>query len=471
MEDLLFKSLIQINMEIDRGNVLPSEIVSASLKRIEALDSKLGSFITVDSDGAQEAAVEADLRARSGNRLSPLDGIPVSVKDMLNTKGLRTTYGAAALQNRIPTHDDLSIINLRQAGAIVIGKTNTPEYANAPETHGKFQPVANNPWDLSKTAGGSSGGAAAAVSARLSPWAVATDSGGSARLPASLCGVVGYKPSQGVVPEGDGQRHVYQRTLTTGPMATRVSDVQVLFRALAGHYSSLQGPSSSNVSVRGDKAHGARIAWAPSLGFGDLSADVRAALEAAVGELRAGGLNVETRSYDLSTPSPFEALFTLLSVYTPMRFGAADDVSGGTTDYAKQFIDEGAAASGIDLASALGARDILRAQVDTIFRQHDILLAPSVAVGAWNHGDPPRELNHKRVDHWGEIPYGLWPNLSLFSLTGHPALSLPVGFTSDGLPVGIQIIGRRFDDEYLLRVANLCEAIIPNALNVPACVS
>lgn len=456
MTDAIDLNLSQVNAEIDSGKLLPSELVAASLEKIALSNSEIGAFISVNDGEAIASSKVADQRAKRGARFGPLDGIPISVKDTINTKGLTTTYGAKKFRTRVPSYDDPVVRKLRSAGAIIIGKTNTPEFAKSPDTFGDFQPRCNNPWDVSRSPGGSSGGAAASVAAGVAPWAIATDSGGSIRLPSALCGVVGFKPSQGAVPEAPGSYRggpVFQRTLTTGPIARSVSDIATIY-------------STIRCSDAGDAARklssSLRIAWVPNFGLGSVDKRILRQLRVVMGLMEDSGHRINELDLDWSDPDPFWALFTLLSIYTPMRFNYDEPATDSKemTDYAAQFVEVGSSATAVDMAQALGIRDLLISRFRGIFDDYDVVITPSVGVEAWRHSEHPLVVDGERVAIWGDIPYGLWANLSIVSLSGNPALSLPVGVGENGLPIGIQIIGNYNEDYSLIDAAKRIDSIL-----------
>src|SRR5262245_52440918 len=292
--------------QIRTKQVSPVAVVDAVLQRIEALQPKVNAFITVTADEAREAARRAETAVMKGEALGPFHGVPFSVKDLVFTRGVRTTMGSLIFADQVPGEDAVPVRRLREAGAILVGKTTTPEFGHKPLTDSPLFGATRNPWDLSRTGGGSSGGAAVAVATGQAPLALGTDGGGSIRLPASCCGIVGLKPTLGRVPHVH-QADLFSTTSYIGPMTRTVAEASACFDAIVGFD---PGDPYSRPEPRDDPrdvdVRGRRIGWLPRVGNRLVDPDVLAACGAAVGHLEGGGGEAETVEVDFAS---FERAF------------------------------------------------------------------------------------------------------------------------------------------------------------------
>jgi aspartyl-tRNA(Asn)/glutamyl-tRNA(Gln) amidotransferase subunit A len=446
---------------IRRGDVSSAELVRAVFERIDAHDERVGAYVTLDRERALADADAAD-RAPGDGR-GPLHGVPISVKDLIQTAGLRTTYGSALFKDFVPTEDACVVTRLRAAGAVIVGKTATSEFGTGAETWTTFGPRCNNPWDLERTAGGSSGGAGAALAAGMGSIALGSDSGGSIRLPAAWCGVTGLKPTFGRVPSPPGQRPIDHPVETTGPLARTVEDLALVMDVIAGYdpsdlsSSKLPVPSYRE-ELRADRP--LRIDWTPDAGLGTSDADVLAALGAAASGLGSAGVDVRSSTLHIGEPHPFMAMYVLVS---SAGAGRLDEVLEGRLDeltpYAREFLTIGLSRLGSEYVRALHEAKRLRALVDDALGDADAIMLPSTAVTAWRHGQPPSIVGGEPVAEFGGIAYGGLPFLALANLTGHPAVNVPIGLDANGLPIGAQLIGRHFGEPALLRAAAAVEAV------------
>ncbi len=466
--DLCYASASTLRDLYLRREVSPVEVVSAVLGRVEEVDPKVNAFVTVLADEAMREArrAESELVRSRPEDLRPLFGVPVTVKDLVDTAGVRTTYGSRHYAEHVPAVDALSWARLKAAGAILIGKTTTPEFGMLGVTESPLTGVTNNPWDLGKTVGGSSGGAAAAVAAGMAPLAWGTDGGGSIRIPASCCGVVGLKASMGRIPVL-GECNVYDSVNTGGPMARITSDVAMMLQAVAGpdERDPLSLPASDVDYVAGIRAasvRGLRIATSLDLGTGPVASAVRELFEASVAVFGEGlGAEVDTVRVDLPDPVDY-----FLSYWSPETAG---------------FIEEMIVEAGYDLrdshpllaelaerAHTMSAYDYWHVAVETrgriaaalaeVFRDHDLLLTPTMPLPPFPHPGPaagPTEIDGVSVERPAIDFHRL---TEPFSHAGLPAISVPCGFTADGLPVGLQIVGRHHDDLGVLVAAAAFEA-------------
>ncbi|HEV3348851.1 MAG TPA: amidase family protein [Methylomirabilota bacterium] len=446
--------------------VSPVAVVEAVLARIEALQPTVNAFITVTAEEARAAARRAEAAVMAGERLGPLHGVPFSVKDLLPTRGVRTTMGSLIFADQVPAEDAVPVRRLREAGAILVGKTTTPEFGHKPLTDSPLFGATRNPWDLSRTAGGSSGGAAAAVVSGQAPLALGTDGGGSIRLPASCCGIVGLKPTLGRVPHVS-QADLFSSTSYIGPMARTVAETAACFDAIAGFdagdpYSRPEpADDPRDVTVRG-----LRVGWLPRVGNRLVDAEVLAATEAAVRHLEAGGAQVETLDEDVRA---FEQTFLIgLQAGLAARVGAHMAAFGDkVAPSLRESIERGARWTAVDWVNALGQRTAMYRRVNALLRRFDVLLSPTLS-------RPALAVDHDAFqsitiggEEAGSIRGAWYPYLWPFNLSGHPALSLPCGVAADGLPIGLQIVGPWYGDRRVLALAGHLERERPCARPMP----
>lgn len=434
------------------GRVLSSvELVDAILDRIARLDPVLTAFVTVDHDGALAAARAADRALAAdpaAHHARPLLGIPVSVKDLTATAGLRTTRGRTALGDHVPEEDAPAVARLRAAGAVVVGKTNTSEDGWSGGCVNELVGATRNPWDLARSPGGSSGGAGAAVAAGLGPVATGTDGAGSVRIPAAFCGVVGFKPTFGVVPylpvSTDQLSHL-------GPLTRTVSDAVLLLDVLAGPdprdpYSISDPPSASETTPL-------RIGWLDGLGSPPPDDEVRTIARAAAAALAECGHDVV--AIEPPFPDPYDMLVTILAAADA---AAHADEPERVDPGRRPVVAHGARLSATALFAAMDARATLHEQARRCMERVDLLAMPTVPTTPFPyaaHG--PKPLPDK-----GALPWLGWtPNTYPFNLTGQPAVSVPAGLTAAGLPVGLQLVGRRRADRTVLRAAAQLELVRP----------
>ena len=452
--------------QIRTKELSPVAVVDAVLKRIAALQPTVNAFITVTADEARDAARRAEAAVMAGDRLGPFHGVPFSVKDLLFTKGIRTTMGSRIFADQVPGEDAVPVRRLREAGAILVGKTTTPEFGHKPLTDSPLFGATRNPWDLSRTAGGSSGGAAAAVVTGQGPLALGTDGGGSIRLPAACCGIVGLKPTLGRVPHVH-QADLFSSTSYIGPMTRSVAEAAACFDAIAGldagdPYSRPEPPDDPrDVEVRG-----LRVGWLPRVGNRLVDPDVLASCEAAARHLESQGAQVETVDEDFA---PFERAFLvflqggLAARVGPHMAAFGDQVAKSL----RESIERGARWSAVDWANAVAQRTTVYRRVCALFRRFDVLLSPALGRPALAVDHDPYEPIAIAGESAGSIRGAWYPYLWPFNLSGHPALSLPCGWSSDGLPIGLQIVGPWHADRRVLALAAHLERERPCARPMP----
>lgn len=455
-DDLAFMPATELAAAIRARKVSPVEVVEAVLTRIGALNPRLNAYSTLTSEAARGAARAAEAAVMRGDRLGPLHGVPVSVKDLVITQGVRTTFGSRIHAEYIPEEDAPSVERLKAAGAILVGKTTTPEFGWKGVTDSPLLGVSRNPWNLERTPGGSSGGAGAAVAAGLAPLAVGTDGGGSIRIPGSFCGVFGLKPTYGLVP-------AYPASATgtlshVGPMTRTVRDAALMLQVMAGpdDRDPLSFPSTGQdlTAGLGGEIRGLRVAWSPTLGYAAVDPEVRSVTEAAVKCFEGLGCHLEPIERVFEDPDP---------IWSPLFYGG---IAGRLHDSLEewrdrmdpglvQVVEEGSRISAVQLGQATSARAAFTQEVRKLFTGYDLLLTPTLAVPPFTAGleRPPAKRGGSRLA-WVAFTYP-------FNLTGHPAATVPCGFTQDGLPIGLQIVGRRLADFTVLRAAAAFEAAAP----------
>lgn len=427
------------------------------------MNPRLNAYCTVTADAARTAARAAEAAVLRGDPLGPLCGVPFSVKDLVITRGVRTAFGSRIYEHHIPDEDAPVVERLCTAGAIMVGKTTTPEFGWKGATDSPLTGISRNPWDLTKTPGGSSGGAAAAVAAGLAPLAVGTDGGGSIRIPASFCGVFGLKPTCGLVP-------VYPTPNTgtlshVGPMTRSVRDAALMLQVLAGpdDRDPLSFPATGIDFTDGldDGIRGLRVAWSPTFGYAKVAPEVRVLAEAAARRFQDFGCQVEEVERAFADPDPIWAPLFYAGVAArlePFLAEWRDRIDPGLLEV----VEEGNRLSGVELSKASFARAAFYQEVRQFFQRFDLLLSPTLAVPPFAAGmeRPPDYPAGSRLS-WVAFTYP-------FNLTGHPAATVPCGFTADGLPIGLQIVAGRLQDHLVLRASATFEAAMPWAEKRPA---
>lgn len=458
-EELSWGSALELVELVRTKQVSPVEITEVLLERIATLNPRLGAFCLVAEDYARRAAREAEIAVVKREPLGALHGVPISIKDVLFTRGLRTTGGSRLFAEAVPEEDSVGVARVRAAGAVILGKTNTSEFGHKAVTDNPLFGPTRNPWNLALTPGGSSGGAAAAVGSGLGPLALGTDGGGSLRIPAAFCGVFAFKPSWGRVPQHPGFPG-YEGLLVTGPITRTVTDAALLLDVVAGgddrDRHSLPRERGSYLEGCDDEIKGLHVAWSPDLGYAAVDPRVQALCESAAAEFESLGCHVEVVNPGWDNP---EQIFGTLVAAQFHAYWAehlpADEARLDPT--LVKFIGRGATVSARDYVRATESIKTYWAEVQSFLARFDLLLTPTVAVPPFAvDAGPPREIAGQRVSALGWMPFG-FP----FNLTGQPAASVPAGFTDEGLPVGLQIVGRRLADRTVLAASAAFERACP----------
>lgn len=461
---LAFLSAIDIAERIRQGEISCVDVMRDVLRRAEQSQAVLNAFATIDNNKAMLAARKADEALAQGDNIGPLHGVPVSVKDIINTAGLRTAWGSRLMVDNVPETDALAVQRLKAAGAIVFAKTTTSEFAHKLLTDSPLHGLTRNPWNLARTPGGSSGGSAAAVAAGIGPLSLATDAGASTRLPAACTGIVGLKPTLGVIPHNQVP-DAFNNFIHLGVMARSVSDAALMLDVLAGAHAadpySLAAPAPNAArALASGRLERQRIAWRPLVGNTLLDNEVRKNCEDSLAIFRELGWTVDTVEEPVENAEP--AWRVLQQSHWAARF--FDRINQVAPKLDPSFV-EGIRAGGVYTAQQLLRATYKRTEyfraVQSWFAKYDLVLTPTMS-------RPALEVTHRALDpieisgrDAGDMRQSWAPYLNLFDLTGHPAVSVPAGWTEDGLPVGIQIVGRWHSDPLVLRAAAVLEAAKP----------
>jgi len=455
MNDLVWKSMLELARLIRAKEVSPVEVAQAHLDRAGALDGKLKAYITVTADAALEAARAAEAAAMAGETLGALHGVPVALKDLYCTRGVKTTGGSKILGDWIPSEDATVVSRLAGAGAILLGKLNMHEFAYGPEGLNSHYGTAWNPWDAGahRICGGSSSGSGAAVAAGLCPGTLGSDTGGSIRIPASLCGISGMKPTYGrvsragVLPLAWSLDHV-------GPMCRSAADCALMLGVMAGY--DPRDPTTSVLPVPDYMAaltgvvKGLRVGVLRASFMDSAAAAPRQAVEQAVKTLE--GLGATVREATLDTVKLAAAAATAVVAAEAYAYHEPW-IKARPKDYGadvRERVRAGAFFSGADYVNGQRVRALIRNDVDAALATLDVLVAPTTPISATPVGVDTVEINGEKQP----VRQSLIRLTRPFNLTGHPAASVPCGFTAEGLPIGLQIIGRPFDEATVFRVAD-----------------
>ena len=486
-KDLCFLPATELAARIRRRDLSPVEVVKAYLGRIEDRNPSINAYTLVLADSALDSAREAETAVMSGRPLGPLHGVPVAIKDLDDFAGAPTSMGSLAVQNRVPKTSAAAVERLTRAGAIVLGKTNTPEFGHKGITDNlRFGPT-STPWKVGFNSGGSSGGSAAAVADGLAALGQGTDGGGSVRIPAAFSGVVGFKPSFGRVPSvtrPDG--FLWSHPLVhIGPLARTVGDAALMTAVMAGPHAGdpLSLPDDGVDYRRGAAESGRRFRVAFSPRLGDFPVDERVAtvVSSAVETLRA--TRIEVDEVELDFKAGHDTLAGLWVRVISVHYAAIarhwkddgidllGDHGSKLTPHFRQMMIDAQKISAVDHA----LDDVLRTGVfdglQAVFDNYDLIVSPTLAippVANATNGNTigPTEINGDSVD-----PLIGWCMTFPINFTGHPAISVPAGLTVEGLPVGLQIIGRRYADENVLALASRFEQARPWLQSYPGVVS
>lgn len=462
---LYYRSALEIAGAIRLGEISPVDVLDSVAARIESTEPMLNAFITLDLERARKRAKRAEQELDQGHPVGPLHGVPFSVKDLLDTEGLRTTFGSFAFEHNVPTRTVRAVRRLEEAGAVLLGKTTTPEFGHKPLTEAPLFGRTVNPWDVNLTSGGSSGGSAAAVAAGCGPLAVGTDGGGSTRIPAAACGVVGVKQTLGVVPH-DQTTDVFGLLAYIGPIARTVADAGLALEVMSGpdsadpHSYGREIAGTAAAALHGLSVRGMRVGYLPFLGNERIDSETARLVEEGVGILEKEGAHVEV--VEESLPPSYHIWGPLTFSIWAQRFGRHEETLGDRmSESLRRWMAEGRRVSALDVQSAMEGRTTLYRHVEGWLARFDFLATPTLSRPAVpiDH-DPAGEVFVDGVLAGG-LREGWYPYTHPFNLTGHPAVTVPAGWTKAGLPVGLQLVGRYLGDAELLGVARTFELARP----------
>jgi aspartyl-tRNA(Asn)/glutamyl-tRNA(Gln) amidotransferase subunit A len=459
--DMSFASATELAARLRSGDLSPVELMRATLDRIAAVNPRLNAFVSMHpADRLLAEAKNVEARLRRGEAVGPLAGLPLGVKDLEDAVGLPNTHGSLLFKDHYPERDAIQVERLKRAGAIVIGKTNTPEFGYTAFTTNRVFGTTRNPWNLQRTPGGSSGGSAAAIAGGLVPLATASDGGGSVRIPASYTGLIGLKPSQGRIPWGPEEMLRGSATIVSGPLTRTVSDAALWLDVTVGPHPadpySLPHPGYAYTDVLKQPPPMLRIAYTPTLGYARPETEVQREVEAALRVLEGAGHRVEP--VEFSIPDVVLDWVCLMS---------SEDL-GAIAPYLKDDslldpgylpgLDMGRHTTPIDLGRVQRERTQLLRSLERLFSEYDLLATPTTATVAFAAEGPlPFEVEGKTVATPGGGIAFTYP----FNFSGNPAVSLRAGFNDDRLPVGLQLVSPRLREDVLLQVAYQYEQARP----------
>jgi Asp-tRNA(Asn)/Glu-tRNA(Gln) amidotransferase A subunit family amidase len=489
-EELCFTPATELASRIRRRDLSPVEVVDAFLERIEERNGRLNAYVTVLGEEAREAAREAERALGSGEALGALHGVPVAIKDLFDYKiGVRHTYGLKPMANYVPNRNATYVERLERAGAIVLGKTNTPEFGHKAITDNLLFGPTSTPFAPGKNAGGSSGGSAAAVADGLAPIAQGSDGGGSIRIPASFCGIYGFKATFGRVASATRPDAFLSHTPFTnsGPLSRTVEDAALMLSVMTGPNPrdpfSVPDDGTDYLAATRRSVSGLKIAYSTNLDIFPVEERVLSVVGEAVRAFEETGAHVEEASMGLKHDQRELSGTWMREVgvrYAEItanfkKEGVVDLLGEHREDLTPQLIDlleTGQKMSALDYRLDDVTRTEVFDAIQDLFEHYDLLLTPTLAVPPFDNADDgntvgPSQVNGEEVD-----PLLGWCLTYPFNFTGHPAASVPAGFTDEGLPIGMQIVGRRFADDTVLAASAAFERLRPwhdsyLALNIP----
>jgi amidase len=455
-DSICFLSAVEMARLIRAKKLSAREALAAHLKQIERVNPKVNAIVTLVPEMAAEAAAKADEMQTRKETLGPLHGLPVAHKDLVETRGIRTTFGSLLYKDYIPKEDNLIVTRLRRAGAITIGKTNVPEFGAGSQTFNKVFGATHNPYDLTKTCGGSSGGAAVALACGMVPVADGSDTGGSLRNPAAFCNVVGFRPSIGRVPY-PGAAFAWSTLSTSGCLGRSVADLALGLSAIAGPDPraplSIDEPGERFARPLDRNFKGVRVAWFKDLGGVPFDPRVRAVVDAHRRTFESLGCIVEQAEPDFA---PAEISFRMLRAWNSATGHAAlfREHPDAFKDTLRHEIEEGLRLTGVDLARAETANGEMWRRFQAFLEKYEYFVLPTTQLPPFDINTPyPTEIAGVKFDSYIDWMKSCW----YISATGNPAASVPGGFTPEGLPVGVQIVGRNKQDFSVLQMAHAFE--------------
>jgi aspartyl-tRNA(Asn)/glutamyl-tRNA(Gln) amidotransferase subunit A len=477
-EEICYMSAYDMGVKIKKQELSSEEITEIIIERIEKINPLINAYCTPTFDLARETAKRADEAVKKGETLGLLHGVPVSIKDETETKGIRTTFGSKIFENNISRSDEALVRRLRDSGVVILGKTNTPAFGYKGETDNLIFGATRNPWNLERTTGGSSGGAAGAIASGLGSIGIGSDGGGSIRIPSSFCGIFGLKPTFGRVPQNIMEKSGYLGTIThKGPLVRYVKDAALVLDTIAGQDDSdrysVPKPNYSYLEKLNEKSTNLKIGYSLDLGFAEaLDPEVENSVMDGIQKFEEFDWSIEKSSIRLRNPeSLFLTIWSSGYAYTlgPFLKQWQDKME---PDFV-ELINRGLNYTAKELMIAQIQREMISADICRAFRKIDILITPTLACTAFELGKSiPSEVETIREEveniKTGVVIDGKtmtlagWLSFTYpFNISGHPAASIPCGWSSDGLPIGMQMVGKRFDELTVLQVSKAFEEIAP----------
>ena len=467
-DELAFRPAVELGPMLRSRQVSAVELLDAFYARIARLEPQLGAYLELCPEPAYAAAQAADAAIARGDAVGPLHGIPISVKDLELTRGVTTTMGSAVFAGRVPDADSIVVERVKASGAVILGKTNTPEFGQSGTTENRLGEPCRNPWNMQRTAGGSSGGAGAALAAGLCTLAIGSDGGGSIRIPASFNGVFGIKPTQGRVPRYGGYgRPAANHFSQSGPMTRSVADCALLLQALAGpdarDVGSLRQPPPDFSAGLNGGVRGLRMAWSADLGYAAVAPEVAEVCRQAAMVFEELGARLDAAPPALE--DPIEQFLDVFCAAAYTSYGhLLEQHRYEFSDYGLRALEHGGELSAADLSRALLRAEQVGRQLEDFFDGCDLLLTPTMAVPAFEIGQRPGVIGGREVHRdWGFLPYTYPINMS-----GQTAASVPAGFSADGMPIGLHLIGPRGAEARVLQACAAFEQARPWRHHRPA---
>jgi Asp-tRNA(Asn)/Glu-tRNA(Gln) amidotransferase A subunit family amidase len=464
--EIVWTDATELARRIRAREVSPVEVVQAFLDRADAVNPGVNAVV-VDVPDAMDRARAAERAVVSEKPLSPLHGVPVTIKDCIDTAGVRTTRGSLLFKDRVPDVDATVVTRLQDAGAIVIGKTNMPEFALDADSSNRVFGTTNNPWNPDRSAGGSSGGEGAAIAAGMSPLGMGSDVGGSIRIPASFNGIVGLKATHGRIPLTGHWPDILLVSMHVGPMARSVRDIALALTVLSGPdgldklAAEVDPPGPIDLD---SPLAGLRVAWSPEAGFAPVDREVQAAVTAAAAHLADLGAQVEQVSFDWLSKYDYQAEhihafnYEAVPAINAIAKGRLDELASATM----WLVQEGVP-SDERYAQARSRIGELIEDTTGFMRTYHAMLGPTTPMTAFPHGRHDHPVNGLVVPK-----FHVTKNTSPWDYTGSPALSVPFGWNGDGMPIGVQLVGRHFDEATVLRLGAALETGAPDRNRRPA---
>jgi aspartyl-tRNA(Asn)/glutamyl-tRNA(Gln) amidotransferase subunit A len=460
-EEICYLPAYEMKEKILSQELSSLEITEIIIERIEKINPKINVYCTPTFDLARKMAKKADKAATQMDDIPILNGIPTSIKDLVMTEGIRTTFGSKLYEDFIPGEDEEVVKRLKRAGCVILGKTNTPEFGHVTVTFNLIFGETKNPWNLARTSGGSSGGAGAAVASGLSPLALGSDGGGSIRVPSSLCGVFGFKPTYGRIPKYPRIGLEFYTMDHYGPMTRYVKDAALMLDVMKGPHlgdrQSLPKEPINYVDKINEKPSKLKIGYSLDLGLAKaLDSDVEKTVLSSIDKFDSFGWNTEKVKIKMRKAE--NAFYTLATVGIAYDFkNKLEEWQDRITPGLLKQINVALPMSSMDLQRALSQRLACDEIMYNFFKSYDILITPTTAIPAFELGSVgPPKIEGKAISHSGWYPF-TYP----FNLTALPAASIPCGWSNENLPIGMQIIGKRFDEKTVLQVSKAFEEIAP----------